>query len=204
MNVARLLVATAASLILAILSSGVEAAPQSSTTGNCSPSFAQVNVSGKLIVQVSCGGSSKVLEQLAADMTTWLERARLNDEQTRAFFAAFDRTLPGMVEQLNRMEGKQDFAVLGITELLKRSVTNRSSIEDIERSVSVFRNYLPGTEMTECGCWGYSGDRKYGKTEDNQSCASGLQVQTACSPKSKKMCTDDFDRSYSPFQTICK
>lgn len=200
MNNVKFLIASAAFVLFLAPARAAEMA----NVRSCSPSFSQVRVDGGLSVQVNCGSGSKALEQLAADMTRWLRRAKLNQDQLNALFEAYNNMLPGVITQLDRMEEKQDQAISGISEILKRNIKAGSTVEEIDSVVSALRGYIPGTELTACDCYAQYGAReKVGAREKNVQCASGWQTVTNCAPKDKRMCTSGVS-AYSPYQTVCE
>jgi hypothetical protein len=205
---ARLTELCLASLALFI---GVEAPAQTQrTVGDCSPVLTHVTVGQ--VITFNCDLGRLELRRFAQDLTRLVESQRLTTEQTAALLKALNDLFPSVLKQLERLEGKQDKALQGLSELLRRTVNSQTPPDAIEAEIASQRGkFLPGFGLSECGCHGKpdSDDEDYGSIRTTIECVGGREQIVACQMESgSNVCTNFLTRlgmesGYAPWMRVC-
>lgn len=185
------------------------------SVGDCSPTLTYVRAAQN--ITFNCDQGRMELKRFARQMSDLRNNLDLNREQTEFLITALNNALPSFISQLNRIEensnetiGISNKALDGITELLRRSITSSTPPDEIQFAIAdARRKLLPGTALSECGCWGKPvlSEDEYGAIRRNPGCLSSLEENVACLMKEgSNVCKDGSYQmvGYAPWMRICK
>lgn len=201
-------------LIVSFLLPWIAAWAQAQTTsGPCSPVLTNTQVSGR--IEFDCNQGRQELQRFARELTKLNRDLRLSRNQTNALVSALNNLLPNLLVQVDRLEGKQDQALDGITELLRRTINTSTpplKIQDVLSSAD--GKLLPGSELSDCGCFGkpFFNHEMYGAKRPNPLCLSGQEEFVACKMhEGPNVCLGNFikrffgdEDGYAPWARVCK